>query len=161
MWRGGSGCKMRPSALTLVFPLLCTRAITRGEKRCTHAHTRCVSRARTAGAAFPRGVQDVVTPLVEMPYASQLKRKEHDLRRVYLRLARRARKAWGKHARQAEGGADVSMPQWMVPVEGRHCVEVVPIKAAGSCSADVAGYRNKCDFGVGSCGRGGMRGSQA
>lgn len=89
----------------------------------------------------------MVTPLVELPYASQLKRKDEDLRRVYLRLARRAREAWGKHARQTLGGAD--MPQWMAPVEGQHCVEVARIKAAGSYSTNVAGYRNKCGFGVG------------
>ena len=90
----------------------------------------------------PVTVADVVTPLITMPYEEQLERKVNEMRSVYLRLVRRARKAW----RRAEcSAADAAHSLWLVPEENKLYLQVDPILSA----TPIAHYRNKCAFSVG------------
>jgi hypothetical protein len=52
------------------------------------------------GSEYPRSVKDITTPLWEMPYEEQLKRKQDEMRKVMFKLWRRTRNEYWKKAKR-------------------------------------------------------------
>jgi RNA recognition motif-containing protein len=52
------------------------------------------------GSDYPRSVKDITTPLWEMPYEEQLKRKQDEMRKVLFKLWRKTRNEYWKKAKR-------------------------------------------------------------